>query len=657
MLSIASSPAWLKFYTEPENREVWRREQQRIIDYIDDSSDIGIEEFCFIGRDGREMTRLVAGKLEFDLSEDEKDNPFFDASFRLKKGEVFQSKPYISPDTNRWVMATTRPLYGPNGKSLAFLHLERSLTQVQEILKTAVNKGETAYLINDANEIVLSSAADIGEDSKSLTVNTSQKIQQALTADVHADDAPQEAEHAISTYNEGNASFYLSSAELTPRDNDENSWRVAISLPQSAAADFRQTFKMLPILSVGVLVIIVGAAIFLGHTLSNPLSAIVAASKKISRGELNETVSINEGGEFGVLADNFNQMTSNLKARIDNESAAKDYLATTVSRYTDFIDNVAQGNLAIQVQVNGENDELTRLGHNLNNMVGSLRNLVKKIKDASSDLASASSEILAATSQHNAGATEQAASINQTATTVDEVRQTAAQASEAAQSVADLAAKSADISESGLAAVNETIAGMTEIKGKVSQIAGNIMALSEQTQQIGNIIATVNDIAEQSNLLALNASIEAARAGEQGKGFAVVAAEVGNLAEQSQQATAQVKSILNDIQKATNDVVLVTEEGTKGVDSRMHLAKQARDTIETLAEAIQDSSEAAQQIVASARQQVSGMDQISGAMNDINGAATQSLASNQQTEKAVQNLHELGKQLKETVVIYKVDET
>ncbi len=198
---------------------------------------------------------------------------------------------------------------------------------------------------------------------------------------------------------------------------------------------------------------------------------------------------------------------------------------------------------------------------------------------------------------------------------------------------------------------------LDEIKGKVSQIAGNIMALSEQTQQIGNIIATVNDISEQSNLLALNASIEAARAGEQGKGFAVVAAEVRNLAEQSQQATAQVKAILDDIQKATNDVVLVTEEGTRGVDSRMNLANQARETIETLAEAIKESSEAAEQIVASARQQASGMDQISASMKDINSTATQSLAANRQTEKAVQNLNELGQQLKETIVIYKVDET
>ena len=97
----------------------------------------------------------------------------------------------------------------------------------------------------------------------------------------------------------------------------------------------------------------------------------------------------------------------------------------------------------------------------------------------------------------------------------------------------------------------------------MANIAETILALSEQTQQIGDIIATVNDIADQSNLLALNAAIEAARAGEAGKGFAVVAGEVRSLAEQSRQATAQVKEILGDIQKATNTAVMVTEEGTK----------------------------------------------------------------------------------------------
>lgn len=320
------------------------------------------------------------------------------------------------------------------------------------------------------------------------------------------------------------------------------------------------------------------------------------------------------------------------------------------------VDRVSVGDLTAQIKTNGHQDELGNLSRNLNQMVSSLRSITTSVADATGDIAAASSEIFAAASQHNASATEQAGSINETTATVDEVRQTAEQTTERAQSVADLAQKSVNISESGQKALGDTITGMNRIKEKVESIAESTISLSEHTQQIGDIITTVNDIAEQSNLLALNAAIEAARAGEQGKGFAVVAAEVKNLAEQSQQATAQIRSILDDIQKATNDVVMVTEEGTKDVDTGVKLANQAGETIRQLAEAIHESAMAAQQIVASARQQSVGMDQISTAMERINQTTTQALANTKQTEDAAQNLSALGVRLKELVATYKVTE-
>jgi methyl-accepting chemotaxis protein len=178
--------------------------------------------------------------------------------------------------------------------------------------------------------------------------------------------------------------------------------------------------------------------------------------------------------------------------------------------------------------------------------------------------------------------------------------------------------------------------------------------LSEQTQQIGEITATVNDIASQSNLLALNASVEAARAGEHGKGFAVVAVEVRNLAEQSKQATAQVKSILNEIQRATNAAVMATEEGTKGVDTGVDLTGQAGETIKQLAANISDSTNAAQQIVASAQQQSTGMEQIALAIENINQATVQNLASIRQAENSAQDLSDVAQQLETLVARYKL---
>jgi methyl-accepting chemotaxis protein len=237
---------------------------------------------------------------------------------------------------------------------------------------------------------------------------------------------------------------------------------------------------------------------------------------------------------------------------------------------------------------------------------------------------------------------------------VDEVRTIAEQSVTRAREVAEAAKHTVQVSRSGQDSVQETIGSMAQIKARVEGIAENILALSEQTQQIGEIIATVNEIAAQSNMLALNASVEAARAGEHGKGFAVVAVEVRNLAEQSRAATAQVKAILSDIQRATNATVMATEEGTKGVDAGVALAAQTQGVIVQLSGAIQDSAQAALQMVAGGQQQASGVEQIAVAMRNINQATVQGMASTRQAEKAAQDLNQLARNLGEIVERYQL---
>jgi methyl-accepting chemotaxis protein len=178
--------------------------------------------------------------------------------------------------------------------------------------------------------------------------------------------------------------------------------------------------------------------------------------------------------------------------------------------------------------------------------------------------------------------------------------------------------------------------------------------LSEQSQQIGGIIASVTDVADQSNLLAVNAAIEAAKAGEQGKGFAVVAQEIKSLAQQSKQATIQVRNILSDIQKATSAAVMATEQGSKAVENGVKQSAEAGEAIKKLAESSGKAVEAATQIVASSQQQTVGMDQIGLAMQNINQAGTENASSMVQAEKAAKGLNDLGLKLKLLVEQYKI---
>jgi methyl-accepting chemotaxis protein len=271
-----------------------------------------------------------------------------------------------------------------------------------------------------------------------------------------------------------------------------------------------------------------------------------------------------------------------------------------------------------------------------------VRSVNTTVQHGVSQLASASAEILATTTQQAAGAQEQAAAVTETMTTVNEVAQTADEVSERAKTVGESVQKTLEIGKSGRKVVEESLVAMEVVKEKIETTAENILMLAEQAQAISDIIATVNDVAEQTNLLALNAAIEASRAGEHGKGFTVVASEVKVLAEQSKKATAQVRQILGEIQKATNSAVLSTEEVTKGLASAIKVGVHAGQTIKTLADTLADVSRSAMQIIASISQQATGMTEINQAMKNIDEVAKQNAVAACQASRAAENLNQLG---------------
>ena len=281
-----------------------------------------------------------------------------------------------------------------------------------------------------------------------------------------------------------------------------------------------------------------------------------------------------------------------------------------------------------------------------------LQALIEQIYNSATVLNNAAAEIQAAASQQVTSTLEQDTAVTQTVATVEEVRTTVQQTAERAQQVAHTAAESVNTSRVGQEAVTQTVDSVARIKQQVENIATNILALSERTQQIGEIIDTVNGLAEQSKLLALNASIEAARAGEEGKGFAVVAMEVRQLAEQSREATGRVRDILSEIQQATNSAVMVTEEGSKGAESGLTLVELAGESIRELAATIESAAQAATQIAASTHQQTNGMEQLAAAMTQIKAASGQSAASARQTEQSVRDLIDMAQRLESAAAQY-----
>jgi methyl-accepting chemotaxis protein len=304
-----------------------------------------------------------------------------------------------------------------------------------------------------------------------------------------------------------------------------------------------------------------------------------------------------------------------------------------------------------RVEAGGEVAELAESFHLASR---NLRQFLTELTQTSVTTQRGAGEIQASVARLAAMSAEQAAAINETTTTASEIAQTSKQATAHADSVIEMTQRSDELSRAGLNTVEEAVTASAALGEQVTLIATNVADLSERTAQVGEIIATVKDLAEQSNLLALNASIEASKAGEHGRGFSVVAMEMRNLAEQSRQAAVQVRSILQEIQRGAREAATATDAGAKRASAAVALSRSAGEAIEGLAAVIKDSALAARQIAANTRQQTIGVDQIVTAVSELSAAINETAEGTKIIEQGSASLSSMSKQLAQAVGKYKV---
>ena len=408
----------------------------------------------------------------------------------------------------------------------------------------------------------------------------------------------------------------------------------AASFVKDAQETAGSTYLLMYLLVFVAVIVSLVIASYISRSIVRPLNKAVGIAKRIATGDLTVAMpEIERHDEVGELIQAFGQMVLYLR------------------KMADVAEQIAARNLDTQVKPQSTDDIL---GNAFMTMIDNLRAMIKDLQESAGIVASSVGEILATTTQLASGITETATSVSETTATVEEVRQTALLAAEKSQKVSTNAKEAALVAEQGDAAVAETMDGITNIKGLMEIVAESVVMLSEQSQTIGEIITVVNDLAQQSNLLAVNAAIEASKAGEQGKGFTVVAQEIKSLADQSKQATDQVRTILSDIQKATTKSVLAAEQVSKAVEGGVKQAADSGDSIRKLAENINEAAQAAAQIAASSQQQLAGMEQVAIAMGSIKQAAQQNVLGTKQAEQAAHTLNELGRNLKEIIGSYKV---
>ena len=273
------------------------------------------------------------------------------------------------------------------------------------------------------------------------------------------------------------------------------------------------------------------------------------------------------------------------------------------------------------------------------------RSLSRQIGSAVQHVQSSSSELQAAANQQATGAREQSTAMSEITTTISELLATSKQIAESAQRVAHIAEETAKGARSGEQTVSKANDSIGGIKRQVDMIVTHMLDLGKKSQQIGGILEIINELAEQTNILAINATIEAAGAGETGKRFAVVAGEIRNLADRVGGSTKEIRGLIDEIRAAVNTTVMTTEGGTKAVDAGARQFSDVATAFKQIASQVSTTTEAAREIELSTKQQSTAVEQVNIAVANVAQATRETEASSSQTLQTASQLTTLSRDL------------
>lgn len=317
------------------------------------------------------------------------------------------------------------------------------------------------------------------------------------------------------------------------------------------------------------------------------------------------------------------------------------------------VDAEKNSDLRNEISVDSK-DEIFDMAESFNNFSKKMRHIVQDLSEKSSLLASTSAEISATSEETAAGSVEQARQCDSVSAATEEMTATAAEMAQNAHHASELTKTTNETAESGEKIMHEAIEGINKISKWVSQSSDTMVQLGESSEKIGQVISVIDDIADQTNLLALNAAIEAARAGEQGRGFAVVADEVRKLAERTQHATKEIAETIESIQTETNLAVNAMGEGTKEVNKGVEKAYQAEGALKEIAGKIKETSDEVDRLATAIEQQSAASSEISLSVENINNSAKEFSSGSQQSAQAAADLDRLAEEMNQLVKQFKI---
>ncbi len=382
----------------------------------------------------------------------------------------------------------------------------------------------------------------------------------------------------------------------------------------------------------------------------NALSSLV---KQIELGNVDARAEVTSQDELGALATSFNTTLDNTRGLLQSR-AERDAIQRSIMRLLEEVSTVAEGDLTREAAVT--EDVTGAIADSFNFMIVELRRVIGQVKEVTVQVTNAASTTQTSSTELVHKAEQQSEQIQITSQALVEMTSSIEEVSQGAVLSASVAQQSLVNARQGAKAVQDTIKGMHRIREQVQETSGHIRRLGESSQEIGEIVQLIDEIADQTSILALNASIQAATAGEAGRGFAVVATEIEHLAERASQATAKINSLVKSIQAGTNEAIIAMEENNREVVEGSKLALQAGQSLTEIENVSERLAELIHTISQASRKQTNSSETLSRAMTDISHIITETTTGIQQSAVTVNGLTSLADDLRSSVASFKLPE-
>ncbi len=375
------------------------------------------------------------------------------------------------------------------------------------------------------------------------------------------------------------------------------------------------------------------------------------------RGLVSESVALSKAAVEGKLSvrGNTEKFQGGYREIIAGVNTTLDAVVEPINESSVVLEKMASGDLTVRMLGDYKGD-YAKIKNSINNLANSFNNALSEVCQAVQATASASTQISSSSEEMAAGAQEQSSQTAEVASAVEQMTKTIIETTKNSASASESAKNAGTIAKDGGKVVNETIEGMNRIADVVKNSAVIVQALGKSSNEIGEIVQVIDDIADQTNLLALNAAIEAARAGEQGRGFAVVADEVRKLAERTTKATKEIATMIRQIQKDTEGAVVSMNEGTAEVEKGKVLADKAGHALKQIISGAEEVVDISTRVAAASEEQSSAAEQISRNIESISSVTNQSATGVQQIARAAEDLNRMTVNLQELIAQFKLDE-